>query len=794
MRGKGKGKQRNRPGPGSSFRDDVFLRDKGWDIAAPLLYLLFSVILFAAFLFSSKMLFGTDTLPMGYAARKVYADLVHATGALPLWNPYIMGGIPMVDGLMGGDMFYPTTILQFLLPVHRALGIKLVIHVILAGWFFYLFAREKGIGRPASIVGGTGYMFTPYLISLIYAGHDGKLFVASLLPLGFLALERLLRRGRFSDMLLFGSSIGLMILTSHLQLAFFACGAFGFRFIWECVAKWRAGKKDRIARLVILFLAAALLGVAIGAVQTYPAYQYTSAFSPRAGGVTYEFATSWSIHWEEAVSMIVPDFGGYCSGVNPITDSYWGKNPFKLNCESPGFLIMLLVIAGLFRIRRDRELIFWYVLLLVTFIYALGAETPFFRLIYMIVPKFFRAPSTILFLFAFGSVVIGSRVLDSYIKGVDRSRILAGFALAGGLLLLLLLLVSIGEPFYRAWSSIFHRGIPPDRIATAVRYASATQGQILFLLLLGAVFVGILEGGRRSRWPVELAAFPLALLVFLSNAQTNHDFVKAVRLENHIREDSIIRKMKEDPSIFRALSTDRNYLGNYFSIFGIEAARGFFDNRIRWYDEIASQKNIGNLNILNLLNVKYLRSSPGMQHPAFEELVSEGGWTLYRNRAAYPRAFLADRYEVVSDGGTIISRIKDGDIDPRRVILLEEDPGFLPAGLEQENVLLPVNWVEYTPNRLRIRVSAERPSLLFVSNSYLPYWHARIDGEEAPLLRAHYAFQAVPVEAGEHEVTLYFRSPPYIAARNVTLAALAFLLAGAVLSRIAGRKWERKDA
>lgn len=782
MKGKGKREAKRRPAErgAAPIPQASRLGDRGWDRAVPATYLLFTLLLFGAFLFSGKMLFGTDTIPMGYAARKVLTDLWMATGVMPLWNPTILGGIPMVDGLMGGDMFYPTTLLQFLMPVHRAIGLKLVIHIFLAGWFFYLFAREKGASRPAGLVGGTSYMFAPYIVSLIYAGHDGKLFVASLLPLGFFALERLLDRARFGDLLLFGLSVGLMILTAHLQLAFFACGAFGLRWIWKLAGDWRRGERGRIARYTALFFAAALLGAALGAVQTYPAYRYTSQFSPRAGGVTYEFATSWSIHWEEAVSLVVPEFGNYL-------DAYWGKNPFKLNAESPGFLAMLLVTAGLFRIRRDRELLFWYVLLGATLVYALGAETPLFRIIYLLVPKFFRAPSTILFLFSFAASFVAVRVLDPYWGGKERRPILTGFAAMGGFLFLLLLLPSIGEPFFRLWGGLFHRGLEGGRLAAAVANVPNVQAGALVCLLLGGLFVGLAEGARRNRWPREAVAFGTALLVFLGALWTDRHFVKAVRLEDFVRSDGLIRKMQEDDDVFRLLSAVPNLQGNYFSIFGLEAARGFFDNKTRWYDEISGPEHIRNLPVLSLLNVKYLVSGPGVSHPSFDELLTEGGRTLYRNREALPRAFLAEGWEIVPRE-SMIGRIESGNFRARETILLEEDPGIPSAPGGGGGNRTPVRWVEYTPNRLVLEIDGAGPSLLFLSNAWLPYWRARVDGEEAPVLRAHYAFQAVPVKGGAKEVTLEYRSPPYEAARAVSLGAAAFLSVGAVGVFVVGRR------
>jgi len=85
-------------------------------------------------------------------------------------------------------------------------------------------------------------------------------------------------------------------------------------------------------------------------------------------------------------------------------------------------------------------------------------------------------------------------------------------------------------------------------------------------------------------------------------------------------------------------------------------------------------------------------------------------------------------------------------------------------------------------------VTAARPSLLFVANPWLPYWRARVDGSEARLLRAHYAFQAIPVPAGEREVTLEFHSDPLRAAVAVSGAAAAFLVAGALFTIARRRK------
>jgi hypothetical protein len=160
------------------------------------------------------------------------------------------------------------------------------------------------------------------------------------------------------------------------------------------------------------------------------------------------------------------------------------------------------------------------------------------------------------------------------------------------------------------------------------------------------------------------------------------------------------------------------------------------------------------------------------------EEATESGRSLYRNRDVLPRAFLAESYEI-ADRSSMIPRLKSPDFDPRRTLLLEEDPGFPPAGGDSTDGVLPVTWLAYSPNELRVRVSAEKPSLLFVANPYLPYWRARVDGRPARVHRADYAFQSVPVPQGEHEVTLEYRSGPVLASGALSLGAALFLAGGA---------------
>ena len=44
-----------------------------------------------------EMLLGQDTIAAGIMFRKFFVEHVRALGRLPLWNPYLFGGVPTVE-------------------------------------------------------------------------------------------------------------------------------------------------------------------------------------------------------------------------------------------------------------------------------------------------------------------------------------------------------------------------------------------------------------------------------------------------------------------------------------------------------------------------------------------------------------------------------------------------------------------------------------------------------------------------------------------------------------------------
>ena len=80
------------------------------------------------------------------------------TGRLPLWNPYLFMGAPFLANSQVG-VFYPLNRpLWFLLPAHQSVHLTIVLHLCLAAFTTYLWARSSlRMGRIGAWAAGATF-------------------------------------------------------------------------------------------------------------------------------------------------------------------------------------------------------------------------------------------------------------------------------------------------------------------------------------------------------------------------------------------------------------------------------------------------------------------------------------------------------------------------------------------------------------------------------------------------------------------------------------------------------------
>ena len=206
-----------------------------------LIFLVITIILFSDFLFTNRVLFSSDQLESGIFFRKFYADFFTGHWKLPLWDRFISGGLPFIDATHG-DTFYPAAFMKFFIPLYKALGLKLVLHVFLSGIFMFIALKNYGIKKYSAIFGSIAYMTAPMIVTLVYPGHDAKMYVAALLPLAFNFLHKGLRDNKIKDMLFFGGTVGFMILSSHVQTTYFSLWFLFFYAVYKIISEFTSNK------------------------------------------------------------------------------------------------------------------------------------------------------------------------------------------------------------------------------------------------------------------------------------------------------------------------------------------------------------------------------------------------------------------------------------------------------------------------------------------------------------------------------------------------------------------------
>ncbi|MBN1675643.1 MAG: hypothetical protein JXR37_31665 [Kiritimatiellae bacterium] len=140
---------------------------------------------------------------------------------------------------------------------------------------------------------------------------------------------------------------------------------------------------------------------------------------------------------------------------------------------------------------------------------------------------------------------------------------------------------------------------------------------------------------------------------------------------------------------------------------------------------------------------------------------------------ALARFMLFRHFELVPDDEACLARLAEPDFRPLASLVLDRDPGLQPGACSPEPASSLAFDQEKT-TRLRMGVDAPAPALLFFGDTHDAGWHAYVDGEERPVLRADYLFMAVAVPAGRHEVLWQFRSAPF--AMGVKLASAGGIL------------------
>ena len=785
------------------------------DVLSALLLLVLSTIFFANVLFTDQVLV-SDNLDRYYpwkgygtaeprrAAVNLMADRVVEEypqkllalrmvrrGQLPLWNPYILSGVPLLAIEPARGFFYPMNVIFYLMDPLKAFGYVSVVQLFLAATFTYLFLMSVELRRLSALLGaivfGLGGFFLAYL-SLLDRVDTGMW-----MPLMFLCVEKLIRQRRAIWAVILALAIGMVGLAGHYGVVVYELLALGLYSLWRLLALIRNQGVRNMAQRALFLLVAVGVGALLSAVQLIPTYEATQ-FVERAHR-SYEDRLEGRRHPYSLATALIPDMFG-----NPVDDPSWGRHAFGEHVPGSyassnfyaGALPLVLAVSAL-AFKRSKYAIFFAILAALSI--AIFLDTGVYRVLYYIPIFRFGRQVEAKIIYSFSISVLAALGINSVLQATDETQRrlarmigLALFLTGVSVILAALLVGTVTKS----------SGMGEDLELARQWYLYNISNISRFLLLTFAcsLLFFLLSQGRIKVYLFGLLAI---ILVVADLFYFGWRFNPSQNPTNLYPQTDSISFLQADRGVYRVIRgplSTKVFPPNTLQVYGISDAGGYAPLLLEYYvefmnlieDDISGPRKVSYLRypaslsskLLDLLNVRYVitLAEPGEAMAQLEQtddnirLVYDGEVKIYENKDVLPRAFVVTDYRVLRDKEKIFAELTSEGFDPGNCVILEEEPELYSVSAGASTGESSADILSYTPNRVTIEAEMSSDGFLVLGDLYYAGWRAFVDGKEQRIYKADYIFRAVQLRKGRHVVEFVFDPLSFKIGLSVTVLTL----------------------
>lgn len=707
----------------------------------------------------------SDVVSIVYPLRSYAVDRLK-TGHLPLWNPFMFGGTPLLADFQVG-VLSPTMIFYFLLPKIWAWTSQIMIQPILAAIFTYLLLRNFGLKKLESFFGGIFYAFSAF--NIIWMEWNANALAAAFIPLLILLLDKFIRSDELQWGIFLSIGICLQIFAGYPQLVAYTIVAL---LIFTFFRRGKITRKKFF--LILLFVFAGLL---LSSIILIPGAELILNSQRR-----YEVLEPNLIYlpWQSLITFFAPDYFG-----NPATINYFGIGNYTINAGYSGVVVLILSIVGVLKNWGKKEVKYFVTLVFLSLLFAL--PTPFaVALFNSHIPAISASSATRILVLAnlslsvlagFGVfsllekakiakigivfipfiILIGVLVLTLFV-GADRVVSLRNLVLPITLSLLAAVLILLRNRLYKV-----------------------VKLRLLFILII--CFIAIAElfryGWKYIPFSYPKLVFPeTPIISFFKNVKAPF----RVSPGNVIPMNMLVPYNLETVSGYDAvypiwwakLNCALNSQGSECATFTYYATFELYGNR--WFD-LLNNEYLLVLNSSDKSSDTFLIKQV-QNMDKFRKVFQDKSVAIFKNNDALPRAFFVTDWESESDTEALKTLI-DPNFPLGRKIIISGGTNLKKNSFANSSVAFD----SYSPEKSTIDVKTDKEGFLFVTDAWYPGWKAKVDGVDTSIYRADFAFRAVALAKGVHKVEFRYE-PDSLKTGELVSVITALFLAGTALFSI----------
>jgi len=691
-------------------------------------------------------------------------------GQIPLWNPYILNGNPLLANFQSAP-FSPTNVFYFFMNTVNAWSLQIIVQHLFAALFTYLLLRYWKVSKLGSVLGGVIYAFSGF--NLIWSQWNGHTLSAAFIPLILYFEDKFLIEKNWKSGIIISLVIAFQIYSGYPQVTLYTALAMAILFLVRTIPNVKKNIKSVLTSVVMLSVFS-LLGIGLSAPQWMPGAELLKSSQRVVEYHPFEWAF---LPWSKVITFVASDYYG-----NHATKNYWGPQDYTSNTGFVGVIGFILALLSLGLFKKKNEVVICLTILAVSLLLAF--PTPISIFLWKTGTLGLNAASAhrSLVLWNLSVALLAAFGYDSLGRGTKlKSKIIS-------ILIIFVMILGFGVYAYTDRArTVYGASILPIAIRNLVIPSGVLFLTSLVILIrpkLKFIFIGLSV--------IELFYFGWKFTPFFDK---NLIFPKTPVLDFLMSQEKPFR-----------VTGNKVIPMNMRMAYGLESPEGYDAVYPAWIAKILAALNDASSTakftrrygfvdredsrLLDLFNTKYFlaiklddRGSPDKEgknllpvfnNPKFKKVFEDKTVVVLENKNVLARAFMVYDWDVILDGNQQIDKLLDEKYPLSKKIILNEDV----AGISRSPNPPPgkVSYEVYKENSSILNINTPESGILFVSDTFYPGWKAYLDGKETKIYRADFAFRAVVIPQGTHKVEFKYLPESFYTGLRVSAISLLFFI------------------